>query len=313
MPYSRESAGKPSSRFASTVSRPCSCSAYARSFWPRPMPAPFVTAQVDDDTAVFGGDAREREIELRAAVAAQRSEDVAGEALGVHAHEHVTVARRRVGDVAADERDVLGAVGQRLVDVRGELAVTRRDVRGRDATDELRGRSAEERFDRHARHGSARAIVTVTILTASEGGDREPRGRRRPSAAVHRRDRSGRFVLKAARRRRARRHGRAGNAERGRERRAGVEPVAGAGHRRRGPRARRRRRSGRRARRRGRRRAASGPPRPGPGAPRAGARRGERRSREVDAAPAAPAADDLDGRARGRPGVACRRPARGRW
>src|SRR3954453_6789051 len=39
-PDSRESAGNPSSRFASTVSRPWSCNEYARSLWPRPIPRP---------------------------------------------------------------------------------------------------------------------------------------------------------------------------------------------------------------------------------------------------------------------------------
>ena len=49
-------------------------------------------------------------VELQAAVAAHRAEHVAGEALGVHAHEHVLLAR----DLAAHERHVLGAVEQRL-------------------------------------------------------------------------------------------------------------------------------------------------------------------------------------------------------
>src|ERR1700754_2419453 len=38
--YSRESPGRPRSRFASTVSRPCSCSAYARILLVRPIPRP---------------------------------------------------------------------------------------------------------------------------------------------------------------------------------------------------------------------------------------------------------------------------------
>ena len=46
---------------------------------------------------------RQRELELLAAVAAQRVEDVAGEALGVDADEDVL----RAVDVAADERDVV--------------------------------------------------------------------------------------------------------------------------------------------------------------------------------------------------------------
>ena len=56
--------------------------------------------------------------ELLAAVAAQRAEHVAGEALGVHAHQHVLLA----GDVALDERHVMRAVDDRLVADRLELA-----------------------------------------------------------------------------------------------------------------------------------------------------------------------------------------------
>ena len=67
----------------------------------------------------------ERGVELRAAVAAARAEDVAGEALGVHADEHVLA----VADVAADEGDVVGAVEHRLVADGEELAVAGRDLR----------------------------------------------------------------------------------------------------------------------------------------------------------------------------------------
>ena len=56
--------------------------------------AALVAAQVDDDAAALGGDPLERAVELHAAVAAHRAEHVAGEALGVHAHEHVVGARR---------------------------------------------------------------------------------------------------------------------------------------------------------------------------------------------------------------------------
>ena len=45
-----------------------------------------------------------RGVELQAAVAAQRAEHVAGEALAVHPHQHVLLAR----DLAAHERHVLG-------------------------------------------------------------------------------------------------------------------------------------------------------------------------------------------------------------
>ena len=64
---------------------------------------------VEEHAAVLGGDAAEREVELLAAVAAQRVEDVAGEAFGVDADEHVL----RAVDVAVHEREVRAA-GERL-------------------------------------------------------------------------------------------------------------------------------------------------------------------------------------------------------
>ena len=71
--------------------------------------AALVAAQVHDDARALVGDLLQREVELQAAVAAHRAEHVAGEALGVHAHEHVLLAR----DLAAHERHVLVAVEQR--------------------------------------------------------------------------------------------------------------------------------------------------------------------------------------------------------
>ncbi len=55
---------------------------------------------VEQNAGALFGDGGERELELLAAVAAQRVEDVAGEALRVDAHD----GRRRV-DVAHDQRD----------------------------------------------------------------------------------------------------------------------------------------------------------------------------------------------------------------
>ena len=49
------------------------------------------------------------------------------------AHEHVFLPR----DLSAHERHVLGAVEQRLEDVRGEVAVVRRYARFGDAAHEL--------------------------------------------------------------------------------------------------------------------------------------------------------------------------------
>ena len=62
------------------------------------------------------GDALQGGLQLGAAVAAQRVEDVAGQALGVDADEDVLA----VADVAVDERDVLDAVDGGAVAVRGE-------------------------------------------------------------------------------------------------------------------------------------------------------------------------------------------------
>ena len=81
--------------------------------------APALLRHVEEDAALLGGDARERQLELLAAVAAERVEDVAGQALGVDADEHVLLAL----DLALDERDVVLA-GQRLAEGDGgEVAV----------------------------------------------------------------------------------------------------------------------------------------------------------------------------------------------
>ena len=50
--------------------------------------------EVEQHAAALLLDAQQRVLELLAAVAAQRVEDVAGEALRVHAHEHVVLVRR---------------------------------------------------------------------------------------------------------------------------------------------------------------------------------------------------------------------------
>ena len=98
-----------------------------------PDAAAFVAAQVHDDALALLRDLLERAVELHAAVAPQRPEHVAGEALAVHAHEHVLLP----GDLAPHEREVLGVVEQRLEDVRGEVAVLRRDTRLRHPPHEL--------------------------------------------------------------------------------------------------------------------------------------------------------------------------------
>ena len=87
-------------------------------------PASLVAAQVDHDALVLGRDLLQRLVELQPAVAAQRAEHVAGQALRVHAHEHVRLARH----LAAHERHVLDPVEQALEHVRGEVAVLRGDA-----------------------------------------------------------------------------------------------------------------------------------------------------------------------------------------
>ena len=96
--------------------------------------AALVAAQVHDDArALASAMSSMRGVELQAAVAAHRPEHVAGEALGVHAHEHVVLAR----DLAPHEGDVLGAVEQRLEHVAGEVAVLGRDARLGDPAHQL--------------------------------------------------------------------------------------------------------------------------------------------------------------------------------
>ncbi len=94
-------------------------------------PPALVPAQVDDDAATGGDDALEGLVELRAAVAALRAEDVAGQALGVHPDQHrlsfagraSVVGRACRHHVAVHEREVLGGVDGRPEAVGPELTV----------------------------------------------------------------------------------------------------------------------------------------------------------------------------------------------
>ena len=81
--------------------------------------------EVEQHALALALDHRQRRLELLAAVAAQRVEDVAGEALGVDADEHVLGA----GDVALDHRDVVLVVDQRAVADGGEVAERRSAAR----------------------------------------------------------------------------------------------------------------------------------------------------------------------------------------
>ena len=77
-------------------------------------------------------------MQLLAAVAAQRAEDVARDALRVHAHEHVLLA----GQIAVHEREVLLAADELAVADRRELAPRRRQAHRGLALDEALGAAA---------------------------------------------------------------------------------------------------------------------------------------------------------------------------
>ncbi len=97
--------------------------------------APALLGEVEQDALALCLDPGERALELLAAVAAPRVEDVPGQALRVDADEDVLLPL----DVPLHERDVL-LPGQRLaVGDRLELAVLGRQVDGHDALDELLG------------------------------------------------------------------------------------------------------------------------------------------------------------------------------
>ncbi len=90
-------------------------------------------AEIQQHAAALALDHRQRRLELLAAVAAQRMEHVAGQALGVHADEHVVGAL----DLALDERDVVLVVDQRAVADGHELAERGRQPGRDDPLDEL--------------------------------------------------------------------------------------------------------------------------------------------------------------------------------
>ena len=75
-------------------------------------------------------------VELTAAVTAARTEDIAGEALAVHPHEHAFLGT----DLAGDERQVLDSAGfERDAE---EVAVGGGDQRFAHSTDRRRGHRA---------------------------------------------------------------------------------------------------------------------------------------------------------------------------
>src|SRR3954471_7174636 len=85
--------------------------------------------QIKQDPGSLPLDHRERGLELLAAVASKRVEDVAGEALGVDAYEHVL----HPADIALDHRQMVLVVDQRAVPDRGEFP-ERSGEPGRDDT-----------------------------------------------------------------------------------------------------------------------------------------------------------------------------------
>ena len=80
--------------------------------------APALLSQVHQHAASFGGDDRHRFLQLRLAVAALGAEDIAGETLAVHAHQH----RLAVVHPPPHQRDVRRVRDQILVAVRRHRA-----------------------------------------------------------------------------------------------------------------------------------------------------------------------------------------------
>ena len=119
-----------------------------------PDAATLVAAHVDDDAALLL-DRVERGVELRAALALERAERLAGQALGVHAHE------RRLGEVARDDGEVVGAGDAVLVGEEAEVAVRGRHGRlgaqAHAAPVRRRGRLPRSARARRGRRSAARS------------------------------------------------------------------------------------------------------------------------------------------------------------
>ena len=114
-----------------------------------PDPAPLLEL-VDDDAAPLGLHELQRRFELARAVAAQRPEDLAGEALGVDSHE-----RARVGaQLAAPDGDELLVGHERAVAGRRELAEARRQARRADVRDAGCARLSSQRDARRRAHSA---------------------------------------------------------------------------------------------------------------------------------------------------------------
>ena len=101
---------------------------------PQPYPSSLLAPQIHNHAPALLRNFPHRHVQLVPAVAPRGTEDVPGEAFGVHAHERV-VAGRRLRVVAVHERDVLDAVHFGFVRNRGEVAERSRDPGGRGALD----------------------------------------------------------------------------------------------------------------------------------------------------------------------------------
>ncbi len=101
------------------------------------MPRPSWPAHVQHHAAPLARDHRHRGVELGSAVATTRAEHVTGQALGVHAHQHVVALAVRAGDVAAHQRDVFDVFVDAGVADGAKLPVPRRDTGFGDARDVL--------------------------------------------------------------------------------------------------------------------------------------------------------------------------------
>ncbi len=122
MPKSRRSALKPSRRLASTVSCAGVLQLVGAQLVEEADAAAFLV-EVDDHPATRFGDQFHCPPQLHPAVAAQRVEDIAGETLRVHPHQHVALA----GDIAVHQRDVFRPVD--IVAIADDAEVT--DNRGK--------------------------------------------------------------------------------------------------------------------------------------------------------------------------------------
>ena len=95
MPYSRLSTGRPSSQVGVDGVVALLLELVGADLVAEADAAALVAAQVDEDARALLLDQVERGLQLGPAVAAQRAEDVAGQALGVHPDEHVLARRPR--------------------------------------------------------------------------------------------------------------------------------------------------------------------------------------------------------------------------